>query len=138
MLAAEHQDVVVADIISNLAGRDRQLLPRRVDLLVMDRPGCARPLNAISFGRQAMEVDSFDAVLALIFVVITIAVVVRGIRRGDPSRKIRMNAFFPGLGIATGVRGFFPNNLRVGAVYALVLLVMAAAALWKGPRSLGR
>jgi formate hydrogenlyase subunit 3/multisubunit Na+/H+ antiporter MnhD subunit len=85
-----------------------------------------------------MEVDSLDAVLALMFVVITIAVVVRGIRRGDPSRKIRMYAFFPAFGIATGVRGFFPNNLRVSAVYISVLLVMAAAAVWKGPRSLGR
>ena len=82
--------------------------------------------------------DSIDAVLALVFVVITIAVAVRGIRRGDPSRKIRMNAFLPALGIATGVRGFFPNNLRVGAVYISVLLVMAAAAVWKGPRSVGR
>jgi hypothetical protein len=79
--------------------------------------------------------DSFDISFAVIFAVITIAVVVRGIRRGDPSRRIREHAFFPALGIATGVRGFFPNNLRVGAVYIAIVLVMGAAALWRGPRA---
>ncbi len=77
--------------------------------------------------------EAFDILLAGIFAVVTIVIVVRGVRRGDPSKRIRQRALFSALGVVVGLRGLFPiNSWGVSAGYAAVLLVMVVAALWKG------
>ena len=77
--------------------------------------------------------EAFDILLAAIFAVVTIVIVVRGVRRGDPSKRIRQRAFFSALGVVVGLRGLFPiKSWRVSAGYAAVLLIMVVAALWRG------
>jgi hypothetical protein len=70
------------------------------------------------------------------FAVAAIVTVVRGIRRGDPSKKIRERACLFSVFALIFLRGLFPvHSWRVSGLYFAAALALAVTAVWKGPSS---
>ena len=80
--------------------------------------------------------QGFDTFMAVLFGAGAIAVAVVGIRRGEPSKRIREKACFVALFAVLGLRGLLPPtpSLLGSGLYIAALLALGITALWKGSR----
>ncbi len=77
--------------------------------------------------------EGLDIFGVVFFSAVAIVIVVRGIRRGDDPKQIRLRACFALLFALVALRGLLPvHSWRVSGLYIAGLLALGVTALWKG------
>lgn len=80
-------------------------------------------------------VERLALIVSAVSIVVAITVVIRGVLRREPAKRIRERSCAAALVSVIGLRGVVPNTALGLTAYFGAMVLLVVVALWKGKRA---